>query len=154
MFRIAICEDETECLNRIKDFLILYEAEHHQGLFKVDSFCDMESLFVKENVIDQYDLLLLDIYMGKMNGIEAARELRTKGFQGQIVFMTSSRDFALLAISVDATQYLLKPVEKQPFFNAIDKVLVSTQNRTHDCIMVHTVNGNSFECPGKCITWI
>ncbi len=55
-------------------------------------------------------------------GTEVARELRKLGENGEIIFLTTSRDHAITAFEVNAAQYLVKPYTEKDFFKALDKV--------------------------------
>jgi len=56
------------------------------------------------------DVCFLDIIMPEMNGIELAANMRAAGFDGKIVFLTSSKDYGVESYQVNAYYYLLKPV--------------------------------------------
>ncbi len=71
---------------------------------------------------ENYDLLLLDVQMPGLNGIEAAREIRQKNEQIKIVFLTSSPEYAVESYSVQATNYLLKPATKDRLFPILDQI--------------------------------
>lgn len=68
-----------------------------------------------------YNLLILDILLGKQNGIKLAKFLRKKGSTISILFISSSKDFALEGYSVYPIHYLLKPVCKEQLFEVIQK---------------------------------
>lgn len=59
------------------------------------------------------DICFLDIIMPEMNGIELARNMRSAGFGGKIVFLTSSNDYSAESYQVKAYSYLLKPVNTE-----------------------------------------
>lgn len=59
------------------------------------------------------ELLFLDTYMKELNGMETARRIRGLECKVPIVFLTSSRDFAVESYEVHASGYLLKPFEKE-----------------------------------------
>ena len=65
----------------------------------------------------------MDIYMPKKLGIEAAYELRDMGSKGRIIFLTTSREHALDAFGVEASQYLVKPITENVLFSVLDKLL-------------------------------
>ena len=67
---------------------------------------DFLATFEKE----KFDLILLDIYMGGMNGAEAAYEIRKRDADVLLVFCTSSNEFASESFEVGARYYLRKPV--------------------------------------------
>ena len=66
-------------------------------------------------------LVFMDIYMGKLNGIETARELRARDPGILIVFLTTSRDFAFDAFPVHPFDYIVKPYEVEKLCLVLDE---------------------------------
>ncbi|HJD24580.1 MAG TPA: LytTR family DNA-binding domain-containing protein [Firmicutes bacterium] len=62
-----------------------------------------------------YDVYLLDIIMPHLNGIDVARKVRERGETAEILFLTTSREYAVEAFGVKASGYLIKPVQKADF---------------------------------------
>ncbi len=122
MLSIALCDDESKEVKKTLALLNAYKEVHTEIAFTVQCFESMESLFFSSDALNTFQILLLDIYMGKQNGIEGAKELRKKGFTGNIVFLTTSSEHALSAYAVNADQYLLKPIDQNAFFQTLDKV--------------------------------
>jgi len=124
MYWIVLCDDEVEELNKTEQMLQNYEGTHPEVEFRIERFQSADrllSMIREKNAAP--DLILLDIYMSKKQGMEAARELREIGNRSRIIFLTMSREHALEAFSVDATQYLVKPVSEEELFSSLDKVL-------------------------------
>ena len=71
-----------------------------------------------------FDIILLDVVMPLLNGIEAANELREKDKNVKIVFLTSSPEFAVASYTVKASNYLLKPVEPAKLFACLDELII------------------------------
>lgn len=65
------------------------------------------------------DLIILDIYMDDMDGMETAREIRRRDKQVQIIFATVTDAFSLSGYDVQATYYLVKPISQENMDNAI-----------------------------------
>ena len=76
-----------------------------------------EFLFKAEGA--SYDLLLLDIAMKEMNGMELARKVRERDPEAVLVFVTSDPGFALEGYEVDAYRYLMKPVREDKLFEVL-----------------------------------
>lgn len=96
-----------------------------------------------EDLIEQYedgsrkfDLIFLDICMEFMNGIEAARQIR--GYDGKvaIIFLTSSRDYAIDGYSVRASDYLLKPLDMNRLEEAINRFMEERYPRIRQSLLV------------------
>lgn len=73
--------------------------------------------FLCENSVD---LVFLDIEMPGLNGMELARRLPERC---QVVFTTAYSDYACESYDVDATDYLMKPIDPERFSHAVDKAL-------------------------------
>ena len=68
-----------------------------------------------------YDLLLTDVNLADMSGIEFAKIVIKAGFSSLIIFLAEGEEYAAKAFSVDAVDYLIKPVDKQRLIAAIEK---------------------------------
>lgn len=68
-----------------------------------------------------YDILLLDIEMGNMDGITMARRLRRENDTVQIVFITGYSDYIAEGYEVDALHYLMKPTGRDKLFSVLDR---------------------------------
>ena len=72
------------------------------------------------------DLLLLDLYMPEMSGVELLTELRRKGCNADAIFITAANDAPHIqdALRLGAVDYLIKPFRYERFEEALDKVVV------------------------------
>lgn len=123
MYQIAVCDDDENELAKTQSILSVYQAEHPEYKLIVKGFTSVNELLFNVAEGKGFDLILLDIYMPEKNGIEGARALRENGFDGDIVFLTTSREHAIDAFDVEAVQYLLKPVDQDKLFAVLDKLL-------------------------------
>lgn len=122
MYKIAICDDEQAYLDRSRAMLEQYVAENHLDC-EWEVFSNASLLLDRVEAGARYDIYLLDIYMPGVSGMSVATELRSRGMQSPVIFLTSSTDHAVEAFGVDATHYLLKPYTEQNFFAAMDKAV-------------------------------
>ena len=107
--RVALVDDtqeERQILSAILD------EELPQA--DVSTFSDGES-FLKDWENNTYDLILLDIYMDEMLGVDVARKVRETDLDVRIVFCTTSNEFASESYEVGANYYLQKPVSANSF---------------------------------------
>ncbi len=143
MIRIAICDDEPQELEQAGSFLKKYAYEHPQSEMKTDFFsAPLEMLtYISEN--GGFDVLLLDVYLPGILGTDAAQELRNMGDNCQIIFLTTSRDHAIDAFSLNAAHYLVKPYSEKEFFAAFDKVIDNLEKRGGAYITVKSTDGIS-----------
>ena len=141
MLRIALCDDMPQELERAGSLLKKYACEHMHYDLKTESFSSPLELLTYVTERGGFDVLLLDIYMPGIIGTEAARELRAMGDKCQIIFLTTSRDHAIDAFSLDAAHYLVKPYSEKEFFSALDKVLNKLSIKDEVYITVKSTEG-------------
>ena len=141
MIRIAICDDEPQELAKAGSFLTKYAIAHPQYEIEIRSFFAPFELLSHMEEQGGFDVLLLDVYMAGMLGTQAARELRQLGYEGEIIFITTSRDHSLTAFEVDAAQYLIKPYDEERIFAALDKVIRRINVERRDIITLKTSDG-------------
>lgn len=141
MIRIAICDDELQELKRAHCFLSKYIKEHPQYEVKIVTFsAPLELLsYVEEH--SGFDIFLLDVYMHGMLGTDAARQLRQIGDNGEIIFLTTSKDHSIDAFEVDAAQYLIKPYTEKAFYFALEKVMKRLNIERRHFITLKTSEG-------------
>ncbi|MEL1136559.1 LytTR family DNA-binding domain-containing protein [Desulfitobacterium sp. THU1] len=123
--KIAVCDDDLQELDRISSLLDTYLKDTKAGLI-YKTFHNATELLSTMSISD-YDLLLLDILMPGMTGMEAAHEIRGFDTEVKIVFLTSSPEFAVESYAVKSYDYILKPVSKDKLFSILDSVIAEEQ---------------------------
>lgn len=124
MYLVAICDDETEELDKTEQMLRNYEKKYPQTNFMIECFKNADELIHAVRDKDYTpDIILMDIYMPEKMGIDVAKELRGIGNEAKIIFLTTSREHALDAFGVGAVQYLVKPVWEKELFPVLDRFL-------------------------------
>ncbi|MDU1538258.1 MAG: LytTR family DNA-binding domain-containing protein [Paeniclostridium sordellii] len=123
MIKIAICEDKKEQQELLKTYINqIFEALYIK--YKLEIFNSGEELL--ENYQNDTDVLLLDIQMGQINGMDTARKIRSIDDKVEIIFITSLIEYALEGYEVRAYRYLIKPVKyenlKENIINCIKEV--------------------------------
>lgn len=74
-----------------------------------------------------YDILLLDVEMGKLSGIDLAKQIRTQNDHVQIVFITGYPDFMAEGYEVSALHYLMKPVKPEKLGDVLNRAAALSQ---------------------------
>lgn len=119
--RIAICDDDKRELLQIATLVESYRHKRKAEL-TYTSFQNAGELLDAIPCAD-YDVLLLDVLMPGINGMQAAREIREQNSRMEIVFLTSSPEYAVESYSVRAHHYLLKPATEEKLFPILDRLL-------------------------------
>lgn len=125
MLRIAVCDDDMQELTRISNLLNQYH-KNKAVVLKYDVFHNAIEL-LEAMRRHTYQILLLDILMPGMSGIQAAHEIREFDDEAKIIFLTSSPEFAVESYSVDAHSYLLKPGTADKLYPVLDKLLLKAR---------------------------
>lgn len=124
---IAVCDDEQAVIDTIKQIFDSYLENHPLIACDISYFNSSVEL---EKVIDGgavFDAYFLDVILDGKNGIRIASLIRSTNSDAPIVFLTSSKDYALAAFGVRAYNYLLKPVSSDQLINEFERILAASQ---------------------------
>lgn len=138
---IVICDDKIEDLAIIEKMLLKYSTCHPNINFETEKFSDAHKLFGKIQDNQLADIYILDIIMSKVTGIEIGNQIRKSGNKSIIIYITSSADFALDAYDIHAVRYLVKPVDEDKFFEAVDYALSYIDVKRGSVYIVKTKDG-------------
>ncbi len=120
MLHFTICDDEKAQLTLLESYLRQWAGERKYEI-EIDLCQSAEQFLFRQGYEGESDILLLDIDMPGKSGISLARELREKGENLQIIFVTGLEDYVLEGYDVEAVSYLIKPVKKERLFRCLDK---------------------------------
>lgn len=108
---IAILDDSKEDLRQVKSVISSYYESQNTSA-DIHLYSSAEAFFTKY-IPGFYDLIIMDIYMGSMTGMDAARKLREARDTTALIFISSSDSFAVESYDVQASYYLLKPFDPE-----------------------------------------
>ena len=120
MLNIAICDDEPVEIEYLTS-LVQEWAKATKTFVNVSDFASAEAFLFKYEEDKNFDILLLDIQMKAMDGIELAEKIRETNSSIQIVFITGFSDYISRGYDVSALHYLIKPVDKEKLFEVLSK---------------------------------
>ena len=130
--QIACCDDEEIILKKYKKLFTKYTVQYEVE-FNVEYYEDGSSLLeVCRKDRNAYDILLLDMEMPGMSGLETARAIRKAGCEARLIFVTAYLQYMQESFEVETFRYLSKPVSENKFYAAIKDA-------------VHQVNRNQWE---------
>lgn len=116
--KIAICDDREDDRNALKVLLEDYEQD-----FEIREYGSGNGLCGDMDFIRECGIVFLDINMDGMNGLEAARQIKTKCPKVHIVLVTAYVNYALDGYKVKASRFLLKDDLKQTLQDCMDDIL-------------------------------
>ncbi len=131
MFRVAICEDEKVVLD-FEASLVNKWAAGRGCLLELDAYISAEQFLFESEDKAPYDVLIFDIQMKNMNGMELAKKLRARGYDAVIIFVTGVPDYAIEGYEVGAVRYILKPVKEEVLEGLLDGALAERQKMAED----------------------
>ena len=131
MFRIAICEDEKVILD-FETSLVKDWAAASGCPLELDTYISSEQFLFESEDKAPYDLLIFDIQMKNMNGMELAKTLRRRGCDAVIIFITGVPDYAIEGYEVGAVRYILKPVKAEVLNGLLANVWKERQKKADD----------------------
>ncbi len=117
--RVAICDDERESCNGLSLLIKRQEPD-----------CEVACFHTCRQFLEaaqHFDILLLDIQMEEMGGIEVARALRGRGERTVLIFVTALKEYAPEAFEVSAFHYLLKPVVPEKFCRVFESACLQVR---------------------------
>ncbi len=169
--KVVICDDIKEDVEQLSGFLLAYDSSfeviaYNSGEALIDEFLNSDA---------DADIIFLDIHMPGIDGVETAKMIRRKNDYMKIIFITSSKEHYQQAFEVFASNYILKPLNKDRLFSVLDRVLdelrkdrsqrISIRYRSSiynvDCrdilyiesqdklILYYISNGTRLQCYGK-----
>lgn len=118
--KIAICDDDRAQTGYLTG--LVHEWEKEKGLLaQIHVFESAEQFLFQYAEEKDFDILLLDIEMGGMNGVELARKIRRDNRELQIIFITGYMEYIAEGYDVEALHYLLKPVTGEKLAGVLDR---------------------------------
>ena len=135
--RIAICDDNQHFIDELSDVII----DNYQSLdLRIDSFhCGEDLVKHYKSGKAVFDVVLLDIEMGELNGLQTAEILRRIDRDAIIIIITSHIELALSGYEVSAFRFLTKPLNEKKLIKAIEAV--KAQIKSEKIIQIKNADG-------------
>ena len=117
--RVALCDDSNIFRNDIKNKVEAYFNSLDLMIYEYES----GECLLKALQILSFDLLILDIEMGGIDGLETAKRIRESGSDMPIILLTSHTEFAMDGYELGVYRFLSKPVQEGKLYNALDSII-------------------------------
>lgn len=133
-YKIAICDDSGADRQYVLNMVHAW-AKVAGHVVHTDTFLSAENFLFRYAEESDYDILLLDIEMGAMDGVSLAKRIRQGNESVQIVFITGFADYISEGYEVAALHYLMKPVKQDKLFAVLDRAAAAVQ-KTEQMILL------------------
>lgn len=126
--KMVICDDNAADIAYVTGLIEVWKKQT-QTAVELLSFPSAEALLFAWEENRDMDILLLDIEMGEMSGLELAKRLRQSGAGVQIIFLTGYMEYIAEGYDVEALHYLLKPVTGERLSQVLDRAVGRLRTR-------------------------
>ena len=134
--RIVICDDDAACLADVRAAAETYAGTCTGSYWRIDTFSHPEDLLEAAEKCGGYEIYVLDVIMPGMNGIELGLKLREAGYDGRILYLTSSPEYSLDAFRVKAFDYIIKPINAENVCKALAEATASIAEKKDKTLLV------------------
>lgn len=131
---IAICDDEKEWQEELKNYIYEYREKHHADVF-INCFSDGKTC--SEAELGNYDIIFMDYQMNGINGIDTAKKIRQTNSDSIIIFVSAFPQIAMDTFEVNTFRFLAKPINKEKLFKAIDDYISQIQENNYIIFKAH-----------------
>lgn len=133
-YKIAICDDEAEQREYLLNIVITW-AKRNCYLIEIKQYTKAEAFLFDYEEEKDFDILLLDIEMSEVTGIELAKVVRKDSLAVQIIFVTGFYEYFSDGFDVSALHYLIKPVDERKLCPVLDKAVQNLAYRQRSLLI-------------------
>lgn len=120
---IAICDDEITCIEQLEKYLDIFSKKHKH--IKWEAFYSSEELLeYYEHTPNKFDVLITDIEMNTINGVELANIIRTKDNAIIIFFLSNHEEYMRQCFKPSPLNFWDKPIKYEQFENDMEEALL------------------------------
>ena len=132
--KIAICDDEANQIEYLTDVVTTW-AKKNRHAVEIKPYSAAKSLFFDYCEEKDFDILLLDIEMPGMSGVELAKAVRKENATVQIVFITGYYEYFSDGFDVSALHYLIKPADERKLMPVLDRAVSNLTYRQRSVLL-------------------
>lgn len=134
MYRFAVCDDNSEDISYVTALLEKWSRAVDIPV-QIKGFPSAEAFLFAWEEEKRFDVLILDVEMGGMSGVELAKKLRLLGASMQLIFLTGYMEYIAEGYDVEALNYLLKPVTEERLGDVLNRAVERLKTRENVLIL-------------------
>lgn len=142
MIHILLCDDEKTILHRIKKYIDSIRPDLKQEIF-VEAYTDAKSVLerMRDKEAAGIDILILDIDMPEMSGLELMRILRAEGVESLLIFMTAHTEYVFQSFEFSPFRYIRKEFMEMELLPALQAACEKAGNCQETSLSIKTGDG-------------
>ena len=141
MIQVAICDDEKKILDEVSGYIKNYAENINDLDIEVFRFDSARTLISTLEDGKSFDIFVLDVYIGDEMGTELAKNIRKRGIESPIIFLTTSVEHAPQGYETGTLRYLIKPLDPKKFYEALDVALLQAEKNVERLIRLKSESG-------------
>lgn len=134
MINIAIIEDEEKTSRELQSFVDEFFTTKNEA-YSIKSFDNAETFI--NSFKPSYNLVLVDINLPGMNGMDAIKEIRKFDSSVMVIFITSLAQYAVKGYEVSAFDFIVKPVNYYNFSLKLNRAYLNLKNQINSSIVLN-----------------
>lgn len=132
--KIAVCDDDTAQRDYLFERVSLW-AKKNRHLAEIKQYSEAGAFLFDYSEEKDFDILLLDIEMPGMSGVELAKAVRRENTAVQIVFITGFYEYFSDGFDVSALHYLIKPADEAKLYPVLDRAVSNLSYRQRSVLL-------------------
>lgn len=149
--KIAVCDDSEADSSYIASVVSHWARERHRQI-QINTYSSAEAFLFQYEDDKDIQVMLLDIEMGRMNGVALAKTIRQDNENMQIIFITGYSDYIAEGYDVAALHYLMKPINLDKLFEVLDRAVEKLKENERFLTLEHA--GESVRIPFRDIRYL
>lgn len=138
MIKIAMVDDEIESMQDVTHMLSDFFEKRNEEV-KITTYSNSLEFLSKYN--GHYDIIVIDIAMPGINGLEMAKKIRDVDGAVNMVFLTSMKQYAINGYDVNAVGFIVKPVTEYSLALTMNRVLMKLQKKASRRLIINLRQG-------------
>lgn len=141
MIKIVLCDDDQKVFEEVPFYINKYFQSKNNHRYEISCFDSATALINALEDEKNFDIYILDIYIGDEIGTNLAKTIRKRGVESPIIFLTTSIEHAPQSFETGTLRYLIKPLDPEKLYEAMVAAIVQVEKMNDRMVKFKTENG-------------